>query len=62
MSRRKPRVWLHPDSGLEGFSGCLSLIFTGLVILAVVGILICLLSTLGVSTYKLFTCVFKGEC
>lgn len=62
MSRRKPRVWLHPDSGLEGASGCLRLIFTGLVILAMGSLLLCLLGALFGSGYKFLTCTFGGDC
>jgi len=56
------RIWLHPDSGLEGFYGCLRLIFTAVVVLAFLALVLCLLSALGFSGYKFLTCTFGGDC
>jgi hypothetical protein len=62
MRKRSKKIWLHPDSGLEGLDGCLRLIFTLVVVLAVVGLLLCLLGVTAGAGYKTLTCVFQGNC
>ena len=62
VSARRKRVWLHPDSGLEGWDGCLRLVVTVLVGLAGVAVLLCLLGALGGSAWKFVTCVTGGDC
>lgn len=59
---KSKRVWLHPDSGLEGVDGCLRLLFTAAVGLLLGGIFICLVTALLTGSWQWLSCVRGGDC